>query len=174
MTSVCGFLDTLPLNKLPEGLQKRAQSFVEQAKAWLGGCFAAGTPLLIPGGEKLIEEFKAGDWVLSAPEDDPTAIPVPRLVEAVFENFMPLMELRFGNVKVRTTIEHPFWVEGRGWTHANMLVEGDRLRSDDGSTVVLTGIEGELEAAPVYNMQIAEYHTYFVGSAQWGFSVWGT
>jgi hypothetical protein len=25
---------------------------------------------------------------------------------------------------------------------------------------------------PVYNLRIAEYHTYFVGSAEWGFSVW--
>lgn len=24
----------------------------------------------------------------------------------------------------------------------------------------------------VYNMRVEEYHTYFVGSAEWGFSVW--
>ena len=24
----------------------------------------------------------------------------------------------------------------------------------------------------VYNLRIEEYHTYFVGSAEWGFSVW--
>ena len=109
-----------------------------------------------------------------APEDDPTAIPVPRLVEEVFENFMPLMELRFGNVKVRTTIEHPFWIEGRGWNHANMLVEGDRLRSDDRSTVVLTGIEGELEAGELFTTFRLRslWVPFFIRSAVWGFSVW--
>jgi hypothetical protein len=29
-----------------------------------------------------------------------------------------------------------------------------------------------LEAEPVYNMRIEGYHTYFVGSEYWGFSVW--
>jgi hypothetical protein len=28
------------------------------------------------------------------------------------------------------------------------------------------------EVAPVYNLRVEEYHTYFVGSAEWGFSVW--
>jgi filamentous hemagglutinin len=26
--------------------------------------------------------------------------------------------------------------------------------------------------ATVYNLRVAEYHTYFVGSLEWGFSVW--
>jgi hypothetical protein len=29
---------------------------------------------------------------------------------------------------------------------------------------------GEVE--PVYNLRVAEYHTYFVGGGDWGFSVW--
>jgi hypothetical protein len=28
------------------------------------------------------------------------------------------------------------------------------------------------EVATVYNLRVAEYHTYFVGSRAWGFSVW--
>jgi hypothetical protein len=28
------------------------------------------------------------------------------------------------------------------------------------------------EIAAVYNLRIAEYHTYFIGSREWGFSVW--
>jgi hypothetical protein len=28
------------------------------------------------------------------------------------------------------------------------------------------------EDAPVYNLRIADYHTYFVGADDWGFSVW--
>lgn len=37
---------------------------------------------------------------------------------------------------------------------------------------MLTGVEFSLGAERVYNMRIAEYHTYFVGSGDWGFSVW--
>ncbi len=80
-----------------------------------------------------------------------------------------LLELRVGSASIRTTNEHPFWVEGRGWTPANLLVEGDRFRSHDGTAVVLTGIERSLKSAPVYNLRIAEYHTYFVGAKEWGF-----
>jgi hypothetical protein len=28
------------------------------------------------------------------------------------------------------------------------------------------------EEAPVYNLRVADYHTYFVGRSKWGFSVW--
>ena len=28
------------------------------------------------------------------------------------------------------------------------------------------------EPAAVYNLRVAEHHTYFVGSREWGFSVW--
>jgi pretoxin HINT domain-containing protein len=94
------------------------------------------------------------------------------MVQEVYQNYLPLMELRFGRACIRTTIEHPFWVEGRGWLPANLLMEGDRLRSHDGETIVLTGINYNLEPEPVYNLQIDGYHTYFVGSGSWGFSVW--
>ena len=55
---------------------------------------------------------------------------------------------------------------------ANLLVEGDRLRSHDGETVVITAIVPTPESAPVYNLWVDEYHTYFVGNLEWGFSVW--
>src|SRR5262249_25414476 len=33
-------------------------------------------------------------------------------------------------------------------------------------------VSGPDEVAPVYNMKVEGYHTYFVGSPEWGFSVW--
>jgi RHS repeat-associated protein len=135
-------------------------------------CFAAGTPLLTPDGSKPIEQFRPGDWVLAAPEDDPEAPAEPRLVEDVFQNYSPLMELAVGGRAIRTTAEHPFWVRGRGWTGAHQLVAGDQLRSHDGRWVTLHGVKGNQAPAPVYNLRVAAYHTYFVGREDWGFSVW--
>jgi hypothetical protein len=135
-------------------------------------CFAASTPILTPDSSKPIEQFRPGDWILSAPEDDPEAPPQPRLVEEVFENYAPLMDLLVGGQTIRTTAEHPFWVRGRGWTTAHQLMAGDHLKSHDGRWVVLDSVVGNLEAAPAYNLRVAEYHTYFVGRSQWGFSVW--
>ncbi len=74
-------------------------------------CFAAGTPLLTPNGAKAIEDIKVGDLVLSAPEDDPSAPVAARRVEEVFERSSPLFELHVGGKLIRTTAEHPFYVQ---------------------------------------------------------------
>jgi hypothetical protein len=135
-------------------------------------CFAAGTPLLTPGGSKLIEQFVAGDWVLAAPEHDPLGPVEAKQVEEVFVNTAPLLALRVRDRVIKTTAEHPFWVAGRGWVAARELKEGDRFRSHDGQWVALEGIEDTGEEVAVYNLRVADFHTYFVGSEEWGFSVW--
>ena len=55
---------------------------------------------------------------------------------------------------------------------AKDLQNGDILRSHDGQWVSVESVaEGEGLAA-VYNLRVADYHTYFVGGSDWGFSVW--
>ncbi len=135
-------------------------------------CFAAGTPLLTPEGSKPIEQFQVGDLLLSAPENDPAGPIQARRVEEVFQRVSPLIELRVGGRTIRTTVEHPFFVEGKGWTKAGALSPGALLRSHDGQSVSLDSILPTEVVAEVYNLRIAEYHTYFVGAADWGFSVW--
>ena len=96
----------------------------------------------------------------------------PRRVAEVFRFDAALINLKvFGRV-IRTTAEHPFWVDGNGWTRAADLIEGDRLRSHDGRWAVVMGVEDCGETAPVYNLRIDRDHTYFVGARAWGFSVW--
>jgi hypothetical protein len=135
-------------------------------------CFVAGTPLLTQDGSKPIEEFKVGDLVLSAPEDDPSAPVQPRRVEEIFTRVSPLIEVRVRGQVIRTTVEHPFYVHGKGWLQASALSEGDLLKSHDGQFVGVDDIAVTDEVTTVYNMRIAEYHTYFVGDVDWGFSVW--
>ena len=138
----------------------------------LGSCFAAGTPLRTPEGSRPIEAFRPGDRVLAAPENDPEGPVTPRLVEQVFRAEAALVTLEVGGRSIRTTAEHPFWVAGRGWTEASELIAGDRLRSHDGRWVVVAGVRDAGEVAAVYNLRVAEDHTYFVGGEGWGFSVW--
>ena len=48
---------------------------------------------------------------------------------------------------------------------------GDRLRTDDGWVTIAEVFDtGTYE--PVYNLRVAEYHTYFVGADGWGFAAW--
>src|SRR5262249_33941142 len=134
--------------------------------------FAAGTPLLTPDGEKPIEQFQPGDLVLAAPEDDPEGAVEPRPVLEVMASYSLLWELQVNGKTIRTTAQHPFYVPGQGWTDAQYLKPGDWLRSHDGCWWPVETVRDTGEQAPVYNLHIAEYHTYFVGSSSWGFSVW--
>jgi RHS repeat-associated protein len=153
-------------------ISQQAQSTWQFLYSWLTSCFAAGTPVLTPHGEKLIEEVKKGDPVLSAREDDPYGVPEAKHVEEVFVNVSPVLNLHVGGLVIRTTPEHPFYVQGRGWIPAAMLEAGDLLRSHDGQRLPVEALTNSGEVTTVYNLRVADYHTYFVGSARWGFSVW--
>jgi hypothetical protein len=135
-------------------------------------CFGAGTPLRTPTGAKLIEEIQEGDLLLARDESDPTAPVEAKRVEAVFVRTGHLLHVHVAGQVIRTTAEHPFWVEGKGWTPARELRAGDRLSSHDGHWVAIEEVFDTGEYEVVYNLQVADFHTYFAGSLEWGFSVW--
>jgi len=151
---------------------KALMGLLDTASAFGQACFAAGTPILTDEGWKPIEDVRRGDRVLSAPEDDPEAASEYRLVEETFQRYSPVMEVRVGGRTILTTAEHPFWVHGEGWRQAQQLKTGDPLRTHDGRLLPVEEAGPSREPTPVYNMRVAEYHTYFVGNPEWGFSVW--
>ena len=65
-----------------------------------------------------------------------------------------------------TTPNHPFWVVNKGWIEAAELNVGDILTQYNGSYVLVTDISIELLDSPikVYNFEVEDWHTYFVGS----------
>src|SRR6516164_604687 len=82
------------------------------------------------------------------------------------------LHLHVGGQVIRTTAEHPVYAGGWGWLPAGQLRPGDCVLSHDGRWVeVEEGFDTGLYER-VYNLQIEDYHTYFVGCARWGFSVW--
>lgn len=52
----------------------------------------------------------------------------------------------------------------KGWTAARDLQIGDELRTPDGRWVTLDAKEHQPEPEPVFNLRVADYHTYFVGN----------
>jgi hypothetical protein len=135
------------------------------------GCFAAGTPLLTPGGSKPIERCKVGDLILSSPEDDAAAPTVACRVKEVIRSRGKLVGIAVGGHVVHATREHPFFVKGKSWTPAASLVVGDLLRSHDGRWVPVESVVDGPES-PVYNLRIEKNATYFVGARDWGLSLW--
>ena len=49
---------------------------------------------------------------------------------------------------------------------------GDQLVSSQGVLVPIESISNLNEITTVYNLRVADHHTYFVGGALWGWDVW--
>jgi hypothetical protein len=142
------------------------------ANLYMMSCFAAGTPLRTPGGHQFIENFRPGDLILTRSEVDPEGALEAKEVEEVFVNLAPIVHLHVGGQVIRTTGEHPFFEKKHGWVPANTLKPGDWLASLDRQWVAVEEVFETGEYETVYNLRVAEYHTYFIGTEDWGFSVW--
>ena len=66
-----------------------------------------------------------------------------------------------------TTANHPIWVSGKGWTDAEDLSIGDLLTGATGKlrTVQALTDEGWRSGQTVYNLSVANAHTFIVGDA---------
>ncbi len=77
-----------------------------------------------------------------------------------------------GEQTVRSTVGHPYYVEGRGFVHAKDLKPGDQLRGSQGEALVVVGLAIKAEEADHYNFEVAEWHTYFVSETEADPAVW--
>ncbi|MCZ2341090.1 MAG: HINT domain-containing protein [Bacteroidales bacterium] len=130
------------------------------------------TLLRTQGGLQAIETLKVGDRVLSRDEHDRSSVNDYKVVEEVFERLGRVWHLTAGGRLIRTTGEHPFQEVTKGWIACFQLAAGDRLVCEDGSTVLVEAVVDTGAVEVVYNLRVADWHTYFVGGEDWGFSVW--
>ena len=127
-------------------------------------CFVAGTLVSTEDGQKAIEEVETGDRVWAY--DEETGNCALKEVEEVFVSETDkLIHVETDREEIVTTELHPFYVEGLGFVQAGCLQEGYELKCLDGSKETITGIRVEWleEPAEVYNFEVADYHTYYVG-----------
>lgn len=119
-------------------------------------CFAAGTRVVMADfTRKAIETIEPNEMVLALPEGDPTAGPRACRVKAVYHNHpAPIWHVHAVGQIIRTTANHPFFVEGKRWTHVRNLVCGDRLRTDGGEWVRVESVENTGKVEPVFNLQV--------------------
>lgn len=129
-------------------------------------CFIAGTLIETAEGKKPIEEIQSGDMVLAEnPETDEIAL---RRVVHTFENeSYELVHVFVNGEEIITTPSHPFYVPKLGWTSAIKLRAGDILVLSNGEYVVVEAVQHEILESPikVYNFEVEDFHTYFVGES---------
>jgi hypothetical protein len=92
---------------------------------------------------------------------------VAQRVEEVFVREGLIWELRIGGQVIRTTAEHPFYHETRGWLACHHLQVGDKLLCEDGRFVVLEGIRDTGDWETVYNLSAHPLREGLVGPDGW-------
>jgi RHS repeat-associated protein len=128
----------------------------------LGACFVKGTEVAAEGGGRPIEEVQVGDRVWAWNEDT-GEVSLKEVVNTMSHDEVELVQVELDDVSVEATTEHPFWVEKVGWTGAAHLKIGDTVKTLNGPRRV-TKVQTYSGAARVFNLEIAELHTYFVSS----------
>jgi Pretoxin HINT domain len=129
----------------------------------LRACFTGETPLrMADGSSKRIDEIAVGDVVLSRSEFEPGGNLESRPVLQTFVRVSPILNMHVGGKVIGTTAEHPFYVLDFGWKPAAQLTTGDRLKGLGDEILIVEGIADSGRVETVYNLEVAEDHTYFV------------
>ena len=127
-------------------------------------CFVAGTLILTAEGLKRIEEIKTGDRVLSADTETMTS-EYKTVLETFVRRTNEIIHIFIENEEITTTVDHPFWVNGKGFVLAMNLVIGSELINDKGDIVCVENIRRETnrDGVEVFNFKVEDFHTYYVG-----------
>ena len=127
-------------------------------------CFVAGTLVTTEDGFKPIEEIEVGDRVLS--ENELTGeVAVKTVTETYVNETEELVHIGVNGETISSTPSHPFYVNKFGWTLAGSLRAGDVLVLSNGELVTVEWVQHEILESPikVYNFEVEDFHTYFVG-----------
>ena len=127
-------------------------------------CLAGGTPILTNRGPVAVDRLRIGDLVIARhPVTGETALkPVVQITSRAPE---PLLRITIGENSLRASGGHPFWVSGQGWVRARELKAGMYLHGLASPTRI-SAVETEEKSSRSFNIVVADFHSYFVGSEQ--------
>jgi hypothetical protein len=125
-------------------------------------CFVAGTMVLTAMGLKAIEAIQAGGQVI-ATNPDTFQTEEKKVVETYINKTTCIVKIIIQNEVIYTTMNHPFYVKGQGFVAACKLSKSDEIMNASGSSYPVECVELEEKQEIVYNFQVEDYHTYYVG-----------
>jgi hypothetical protein len=124
-------------------------------------CLIAGTLIQTETGLVAIESIRIGDQVVSQniASGELALKPVIRTTKRASAPTRS-MSLETGEAIV-STLGHPWWVTGKGWTKTKDLQPGMAIRTASGNVVIKEVSPAKDEVT--YNLVVADNHNYFVG-----------
>ena len=128
-------------------------------------CFVAGTLVLTASGLVAIENIKPGDMVYAA-DAETLEVSTKQVLETYIRETSSLVHLTINGENIISTYDHPYYVKDKGFVSAEALWIGAELIDKNGNVVLVEQLYRENlgdESVKVYNFQVEEYHTYFVG-----------
>lgn len=139
--------------------------------------FSAGTLVMTNNGPTPIAEIAVGDLVLAYHEETGKVDFYP-VIDTISHVDSQYIALTIDGEYLETTAAHPFYeVEIvpwpaqdkyiRKWTIVSELQPGDLIQRADGSFGTVSSIKIVNQPKPMYNLTVAEAHTFFVGNGQW-------
>jgi RHS repeat-associated protein len=132
------------------------------------GCFVAGTLVETDHGMRPIEQIKVGDRVQS--RDVATGVTEFKAVTALIRPHgkhlykVQLKQAETGLVETfEVTDDHP-WMSANGrWLTTVQLRAGAKIQTEDHRDVQVVSVTKTNLTADTYNLDVADFHTYFVG-----------
>ena len=125
-------------------------------------CLAAGTPILTDAGPVAVEKIKVGDRVLSQDAETGELAYKPVLHTTVRLN-AELVNLELFDGTITCSVGHRFWISGKGWVKARDIGPNMNFHGAEGTTPLRRSEPAGV--GPVYNLIVADFHSYFVGKA---------
>jgi len=128
-------------------------------------CFAAGTPVRTETGDRAIESIVKGERIW-ARDVKTGAVALRPVLNTYRTPNVPVIDLELtasygGAEQLAVTRGHLFWVEGAGWVRADALATQPLWSTEAQLSSRL--VREEPEPTTVYNLEVAEFHSYFVG-----------
>ncbi|WP_346114042.1 polymorphic toxin-type HINT domain-containing protein [Nonomuraea maheshkhaliensis] len=168
----------LPGGGAAKAIGKLAKYLPEVARALRSGAAACNSfrgetlVLMADGSHKAIKDIRPGDRVVAT---DPVSgqTVAKEVTDTIFgagakELVQISVRLENGSGTAETSIVatagHPFWVPSlQEWVDATYLQPGTWLRTSAGTWVKVTSVKRWTAAQQVYNLTVADVHTYYVG-----------
>ena len=140
----------------------------KMAAGALGGpcSFANDTLVATADGPKPITAVEEGELIYAYNEATGEVGLYPVTAELAHLDTQ-IVTLVINGERIVTTPEHPFYTNAYGWVPAGALQVGDENRRANDSVGTVQSMTVAKRPQVMYNLTVAEAHTFFVGDGQW-------